>query len=123
MVHSWTPSLHTTIKETSDEDDAQWINAEQRATQHHDELDGEQAALNAQLIELHRCKDTLRMEHAATIDFTKARALARAVATPINHKGTPCPTFARDSQNVVVATALSDTLPAPSTDGVDKVYH
>jgi hypothetical protein len=47
MVHSRTPSLHITIKETSDEDDTQWINAEQRATQHHDELDDEQAALDA----------------------------------------------------------------------------
>jgi hypothetical protein len=35
----------------------------------------------------------------------------------------PCATFARASQNVVAVVALLDTLPAPSTDGVEKVYH
>jgi uncharacterized protein YqfA (UPF0365 family) len=91
-------------------------------TQHHDELAGEQAALDAHLTELHRCKAALGMERAATIDFTKARALVRAIATAINHECTPRPTFARASQNMVAAAALLDTLPAPSTNGVDKVY-
>jgi hypothetical protein len=35
----------------------------------------------------------------------------------------PHPTFAKATQNVAVAVALLDTLPVPSTDGVDKVYH
>jgi hypothetical protein len=36
----------------------------------------------------------LGMEQATTIDFMKARARARAVATSINHEGTPHLTFA-----------------------------
>jgi hypothetical protein len=40
--------------------------------QRHDELAGEQAALNAQLTELHRHKAALGMEWATSIDFTKA---------------------------------------------------
>jgi hypothetical protein len=65
------------------------------------------------------------MERATTIDFTKARAWARViiVVAAINHEGTPRPTFARVSQNMAVTTALLDTLPMPSTDGVNKVYH
>jgi hypothetical protein len=65
----------------------------------------------------------LGIERAATIDFTKIRARARATTTAINHEGTPHPTFARASQNVATTVALLDTLPAPSTDGVGKVYH
>jgi hypothetical protein len=34
-----------------------------------------------------------------------------------------CPTFTRASQNKAVAAALLDTLPMPSTNGVDGVYH
>jgi hypothetical protein len=34
----------------------------------------------------------------------------------------PRPIFARASQNVVSVMALLDTLPAPSIDGVGKVY-
>jgi hypothetical protein len=39
---------------------------------HHDELAGEQAALDTQMTELHRHKAALGMERAATIDYTKA---------------------------------------------------
>jgi hypothetical protein len=63
------------------------------------------------------------MKRATTIDLTKARALARAITATINHEGMLCPTFTRASQNVAVAMVLLDTLPVPSTDGVDKVYH
>jgi hypothetical protein len=34
------------------------------------------------------------MERAATIDFTKALAWDRAIATTINHEGTPHSAFA-----------------------------
>jgi hypothetical protein len=61
------------------------------------------------------------MERVATIDFTKAQAQARPIVAAINHEGTPHPTFASASQNVT--TTLLDTLPALSTDGVDKVCH
>jgi hypothetical protein len=63
----------------------------------------------------------LGMERAAAIDLTIARARARVVAAAINLEGTPRPTFARSSQNMAVA--LLDTLSAPSTNGVDKVYY
>jgi hypothetical protein len=63
------------------------------------------------------------MERANTIDFTKAQARARAIATAINHEDTPPPTFARASQNMDVAVVLLDTLSAPSTNGVGKVYY
>jgi hypothetical protein len=33
------------------------------------------------------------------------------------------PTFARVSQNVAAAAVQLDTLPTPSTNGVNKVYH
>jgi hypothetical protein len=91
--------------------------------QHHDELIGEQAALDAQLIELHRHKATLGMERDTTFDFTKAWAHPRDIVATINHEGTSHPNFARASQNVVTIMSLLDTLPAPSTGGVDKVYH
>jgi hypothetical protein len=42
--------------------------------QHHDELIGEKASLDAQLTELHQHKAALGMERATTIDFTKAQA-------------------------------------------------
>jgi hypothetical protein len=63
------------------------------------------------------------MEQAATIDLAKARDLARAMAAALNREGLQCPTFARVSQNVSTTVALLDTLPAPSTDELDKVYH
>jgi hypothetical protein len=72
------------------------------------------------MTKLHRCKAALGMERATTIDYTKARARARAVT--IDHKGTPHLTFPRASQNVATTVALLDTLPAPSTDGVGNVY-
>jgi hypothetical protein len=62
------------------------------------------------------------MERVVAIDCTKARARARAIAVAINHKVTPHPTFPRACQNVATATMPLDTLPAPSTDGVGKVY-
>jgi hypothetical protein len=37
----------------------------------------------------------LEMERAATINFTKARAQARAIITAIDHEGSPCPTIAK----------------------------
>jgi hypothetical protein len=63
------------------------------------------------------------MEQAATIDLAKARDRARAMAAALNREGLPHPTFARASQNVSTIVALLDTLPAPSTDELDKVYH
>jgi hypothetical protein len=62
------------------------------------------------------------MERATTINFTKAQAWARTIATTINHEGMPCPSFARAIQNVAATMALLDTFSTPSTDGVDKVY-
>jgi hypothetical protein len=62
------------------------------------------------------------MERAATVNFSKARAQARAIATAINYEGTPHPSFARACQNMAVVIALLDTLPAPSTDVVGKMY-
>jgi hypothetical protein len=35
----------------------------------------------------------------------------------------PHPTFARASQNMAATATLLDTLPMPSTDGIDMVYH
>jgi hypothetical protein len=64
----------------------------------------------------------LRTEWAATIDFTMARARARAVATTINREGLLRPTFARASENVAVAAEILDTLPVPSSNRVDRVY-
>jgi hypothetical protein len=90
--------------------------------QHHDELAGERATIDAQMTELHRCKAALGTECATAIDYTKARAQSRVIATTINHKGTPHPTFPRASQNVAAAVTLLDTLPAPSTDEVSMVY-
>jgi hypothetical protein len=64
----------------------------------------------------------LEMERAATINFTKARAQARAIAATINREGPPHLTFTTASQNMAIAAAILDTLLVPSTDGVDKVY-
>jgi hypothetical protein len=44
----------------------------QWAAQHHDELAGEQGALDTQMTELHQCKAMLGMERAAAIGYTKA---------------------------------------------------
>jgi hypothetical protein len=59
---------------------------------------------------------------ATTIDLTKGRARARAIVAAINREAPPHPTFARASQNVAAASTPLDTLPTPSTDGVDMVY-
>jgi hypothetical protein len=76
-----------------------------------------------QLTELHQCKAELEMEQATIIDLMKASARARAIAVAINREVLPRPTFARASHNMAAAAALLDTLPMPSTDGVDRVYH
>jgi hypothetical protein len=102
---------------------AQQTDTKEQASQHQDELTSKQAALDAQLTELQRHKVTLGTEWAAAIDFTKAQARARAISIASNYEGMPHPTFAKATQNVAVAVALLDTLPVPSTDGVDKVYH
>jgi hypothetical protein len=93
------------------------------SSQRRDELASEQVALDTQLTELHQHKAELRVERATTIDLTKPQAWARAVATTINRKAPPRPTFAMASKNVATAVALLDNLPTPSTDRVDSVYH
>jgi hypothetical protein len=62
------------------------------------------------------------MERVATIEFTKLQARARAITAAIKHEGMSRPTFARSSQNMAEAAVLLDTLPAPPTDGVNKMY-
>jgi hypothetical protein len=100
----------------------QQVDVECRTAQHQGELVGKWAAIEAQLTELHHRKFVLKTKQAVTVDLTKARARARAVATAINHEGSPCPTFTRASQNVATMAALLHTLPTPYADGVDKVY-
>jgi poly(3-hydroxybutyrate) depolymerase len=89
--------------------------------QRHDELADEQAALDAQMTELHQCKATQGTERAVTVNYTKARARARANVVTINREGMPHATFLRASQNVGAAVALLDTLPTPSIDRASKV--
>jgi hypothetical protein len=62
----------------------------------------------------------LEAEGILTVDLAATRAQAKGVALAINREGGQRPVFARDSQNVA---ALLDTLPAPSTNMVDKFYH
>jgi hypothetical protein len=62
------------------------------------------------------------MERAASINFMKARAWAKAITATLNHEVPPHLTFARASQNVPTVVVLLDTLTVPSADGVDKVY-
>jgi hypothetical protein len=76
-----------------------------------------QEALEADLTELHRRKAMLRVEWAMAINLT------RAIVAAINHEAPPRPAFARANQNVAAAVTLLDTLLAPSTDWVDRVYH
>jgi hypothetical protein len=40
----------------------------------------------------------------------------------INYEEVPHPTFTRASQNMAIAAVILDTLPAPTTNGVDKIY-
>jgi hypothetical protein len=65
----------------------------------------------------------LEMEQPFMINHAKPRAWVRAIVTAINLEGAPRPTFARASQNVAAVATLLDTLPAPSTNSADKVYH
>jgi hypothetical protein len=102
------------------------IDVELRAAQRHDELTSERVALDTQLTELHRLKATLEMEWATSIDFTKARAQARAVTTAVDHEGPQA------SQNVVAAATLLDNAHAlhrwsgqsvPSAEGHPRRCH
>jgi hypothetical protein len=46
------------------------------------------------------------------------------VAPAISHKGRGAAlAFARASQNLATMAMLLDTLPTPSVDGVDRLYH
>jgi hypothetical protein len=56
------------------------------------------------------------------VDLTTAQAQAQGVAPTISREGEQHPTFSRPSQNMATVATLLDTLPAPSTDGVDKLY-
>jgi hypothetical protein len=94
------------------------VDVEHRAAQ----WQGERAAIEAKLTELHHHKSALEIERVVTVDLTKAWARARAIVAAINREGVPCPTFIRASQNMAVAAALLDTLPAPFGNGVDRVY-
>jgi hypothetical protein len=87
------------------------------------ELTSERATIEAKLAKLHRRKSALVIEQAVTVDLTIAQAQARDVATVMNCEGTQYLAFGRPSQNVATMATLLDTLPAPSVDGVDKVYH
>jgi hypothetical protein len=99
------------------------VEAKRRATQQRGELTGEQAVIEAHLIELHHHKFALEAERAIMVDLTNAQPQARDVTATINHEGVQRPAFARASQNVVATATLLYTLLAPSIDGVDKVYH
>jgi hypothetical protein len=85
------------------------IDTELRATQRQDELTGKRAVLDAQLTKLHQRKAKLGAKRATTVNFTKARAQARAVAAAINHEAPPRPTFVKASQNVAAAVTLFTT--------------
>jgi hypothetical protein len=63
------------------------------------------------------------MEQAMMVDLTTARARARDIVAAINREGTHHPALAKASQNVAASAVLLDTLPALSTNGVDRVYH
>jgi hypothetical protein len=56
------------------------------------------------------------------MDHATPQAQAKGVTPTISQKGGQHPTFARSSQNVVTAAMLLDTLPAPFTDEVDRLY-
>jgi hypothetical protein len=82
------------------------VDIECGATQQQGKLASKRATVEAQLAKLHQRKSTLKAERAAVI----------------NREERQLPTFSRASQNVAAAAALLNTLPASSTDGVDKVY-
>jgi hypothetical protein len=79
---------------------------EHQAAQQQGELTNEWASFEARLADLHQ----------------RELALEVARTTTIEHAERQLPTFARASQNVVAAAVLLHTLPAPSTNGVGKVY-
>jgi hypothetical protein len=56
------------------------------------------------------------------VDLTTAWAEAKRVAPAISCEGAQCPAFTRASQNMAAVAMLLDTLPAPSVNGVDKLY-
>jgi hypothetical protein len=65
---------------------------------------------------------TLEAEWTIMVELTNARARATGITAAINHKGAQRPAFARVSQNMATVTVLLDTLLAPSTNRVSKVY-
>jgi hypothetical protein len=76
-----------------------------------------------QSYELPRHKHALEVERILMVDLVTTRAQAKGVTPAISHDGGQHLTFARASQNVVMAATLLDTLPPPSTDGMDRLYH
>jgi hypothetical protein len=78
----------------------------------------------AQLYGPHQHKPTLDAERVLTVDLTTARAQTKGVTPILSHEGGggQHPAFPRASQNVAVMAMLLDTLPPPSTDGVDMLY-
>jgi hypothetical protein len=67
---------------------------------------GKRAAVEARLADLHQRESALGVDPAATAD----------------REGWQLPTFAKASQNVVVAATLLDTQHTPPTNGVGEVY-
>jgi hypothetical protein len=61
------------------------------------ELVGKQAAIEAQLAELHHHKSALGTEWCIIGDLTNGRVRSRDVAAAINHEGTQHPSFTRAS--------------------------
>jgi hypothetical protein len=99
------------------------VHTKSSATQQRGQLTSEQATIEAQLAELRHCKSTLDTKWVIIVNLTNAQPSDRDLTTAINREGAQCPAFARASQNMVVMAALLDTLPTPTTDGVNKVYH
>jgi hypothetical protein len=69
-------------------------------------LADERATVKARLADLHQGKLVFGVGKTAAIDCA----------------GWQLPTFTNTGQNVAVAATLLDTLPIPSTNGVDEVY-
>jgi hypothetical protein len=57
-----------------------------------------------------------------TVLLTTTRAQARELAPTTSYERGQNPAFTRASQNVATAATLLDTLPPPSTDGVDMLH-
>jgi hypothetical protein len=77
----------------------------------------------AHLYILPQHKPTLEAERILAVDLTSNRAQANGGAPTIRHEGDQCSAFAKASQNMATAAMLLDTLPPPSTDEVDRLYH